>query len=109
MTDRLPRSKHDAAGATGTDDPIRAEPRAEFDPYKFSKVTVPLEVRRQMVEARLPRLEAEFFHDTLPPSLRGTPNDPSPESPKPESLEDLPHDGARSSSSSRVFWGPWCC
>lgn len=59
----------------------RTDPKPEFNPYKFSKVTVPADLRRQMVEAHLPRLEAEFFHDTLPPNERAL-VEPSPESPR---------------------------
>ncbi|HEX2673607.1 MAG TPA: hypothetical protein VHM25_22165 [Polyangiaceae bacterium] len=91
MTERPPRARQPSSGAPGSDEQIDAHSKPDFDPYKFSKVTVPPELRRQMVQAQLPRLEAEFFHDTLPPHHRALlSGEPSPESPRPDSFDDLP-------------------
>jgi|GEM_PF-3594214 len=91
MTERPPRSRHPSSSAPGTEERGHADSKPDFDPYKFSKVTVPPELRRQMVQAQLPRLEAEFFRDTLPPSHRVLqPGELPPESPRPESFDDLP-------------------
>jgi hypothetical protein len=91
MTERLPRQGQPSTGAPVTEERVYSDSKPDFDPYKFSKVTVPVELRRQMVQAQLPRLEAEFFHDTLPPNHRALQSgEPPPESPRPESFEDLP-------------------
>src|SRR6478609_2928950 len=92
MTDHPRPSKNPGAPALASEDELRSDAKPEFDPYRFSKVTVPPELRRQMVQAHLPRLEAEFFHDTLPPHLptqtaRQLEN--SPDSPR-LTLEELP-------------------
>ena len=93
MTDHPPPSKHPGAPALASEDELSGDAKPEFDPYKFSKVTVPPDLRRQMVQAHLPRLEAEFFHDTLPPHLPGQTArqlEHSPDSPRLALREDLP-------------------
>jgi len=82
MTDRQrPDSTPDEPRTPRIEQSKRAESKPEFDPYTFSKVTVPPDLRRQMVEAHLPRLEEEFFRDTLPPNQRAQ-LESSPESPR---------------------------
>jgi hypothetical protein len=45
-----------------------AEPApASFNPYGFSVLTVPPDLRREMVHAKLPRLDPKYFQDTVPP------------------------------------------
>jgi len=46
--------------------PPDSEP--EFSPGKFSRIEIPLELRKEMLQAKLPRLAPEFFQDTVPPN-----------------------------------------
>jgi hypothetical protein len=39
-----------------------------FDPYKFQHLTVSPTLRQELSAAKLPRLDPEFFQDTLPPN-----------------------------------------
>lgn len=45
-----------------------AEEQEKFDPYAFSALPVSPELRREMIQAKLPRLDPEYFQDTLPPT-----------------------------------------
>lgn len=39
-----------------------------FDPGKFSRIVIPMELRKEMAQAKPPRLGPEFFQDTQPPN-----------------------------------------
>src|SRR5450755_4066311 len=56
-------SAHTEAERTKSD----SEPPA-FNPYAFSTVTVPPDLRLEMLQAKLPRLDPEYFEDTIPPN-----------------------------------------
>jgi hypothetical protein len=60
----------DAAAVPESEAP---EPRSDsepphFNPYGFSVVTVPPGLRQEMLQAKLPRLDAKYFEDTVPPN-----------------------------------------
>jgi hypothetical protein len=47
----------------------RDSERPAFDPFAFAVLTVPPNLRREMLQGELPRLEPEYFQDTIPPNL----------------------------------------
>ncbi len=57
---------HASTGEVADSRSLDSEPGA-FDPYAFSELAVPLDLRRQMIQAQLPRLAPEYLQDTLPP------------------------------------------
>jgi len=87
MTERQPRSKPLPPHAPKAEQAVGSDSEPSFDPYKFSTVTVPPDLRRQLLHARLARLEPEFFQDTLPPNQN---LEAPPDSPKLEAFVEPP-------------------
>jgi len=60
----------DGAPISDSENPERnpdSEPRV-INPYAYSVLTVPPNLRQEMLRAKLPRLAPEFFLDTVPPN-----------------------------------------
>lgn len=60
----LPSPRADESQEPPPSDP---DPLA-FDPGKFSRIVIPMELRKEMAQAKPPRLGPEFFQDTQPPN-----------------------------------------
>jgi hypothetical protein len=48
--------------------PLIDSDESAFDPFKSQHMTVSPELRKELSETKLPRLDPQFFHDTLPPN-----------------------------------------
>lgn len=86
MTEKLPHLKvvasetsSDATATTTVDatriaaDENQEAPQSDpdplaFDPGKFSRIVIPMALRKEMSQAKPPRLGPEFFLDTVPPN-----------------------------------------
>jgi len=72
--DEAPLTKRAAAVESERPEPepeMDSEPEPErtgFNPYGFSVLTVPPDLRREMLQTKLPRLDPKYFQDTVPPN-----------------------------------------
>jgi hypothetical protein len=63
LVDQAPSDAADAQEFT----PYPSQPT--FDPGKFSEIVVSADERKKMLQVKLPRLDQQFFQDTVPPVL----------------------------------------
>jgi hypothetical protein len=82
-----------------TESPAAVPVAAGFDPYKFQQMTVPAGFRKEMLAAKLPRLDPRYFHDTLPPDA------PGPASLRPSNRSLRPPEGRTEPSTGVVLFG----